>query len=162
MPSTIALAAATAFVVATPVHPAGIPQSSAVVLTSITAGEVDPNGVVPTLNGVAGAGTNNWDIPIPLSTLDKSAPYSFSVTFQDISYSGTCRTAFKLQQDQDGTNVQLACGQIFSTACSPGLVFLGHRNSQISTKAIAGPATLTGTVYFGSDKSSLKIPITIQ
>ena len=162
MLSTIALAAATAFVVAAPAHPSGIAQSSAVVLTSITAGAIDPNNVVPTLNGVPGAGTNNWDIPIPLSALDKSAPYSFSATFQDLAYTGTCRVVFKLQQNQAGKNVRLAGAQIFSTACAPGAVFLGHYNSQISTKAVPGPATLVGTVYFGSDKRSLKIPITIQ
>ena len=161
MLAIVALAAAFA-TVATPVRTSDAAQGSAVVLTSITAGEVDPNGIVPTLNGVSGAGTNNWDIPIPLSVLTKSSPYSFSATFQDISYTGTCRVAFKLQQDQDGKKVTLAGSQIFSTACSPGLVFLGHRNSQISTKAIAGPATLTGTVYFGSDRNSLKVPITIQ
>jgi hypothetical protein len=162
MLATLALAAVTAFAVAAPVHSSGVPQSSAVVLTSITAGEVDPNGVVPTLNGVAGAGTNNWDIPIPLSALDKNSAYSSSATFQDLSYTGNCRVVFKPLQDQGGETVKLAGAEIFSIACTPGLVLLGYCNSQISTKAVPGPATLIGTVFFGSEKSSLKIPMVIQ
>jgi hypothetical protein len=160
--ATIALAAATAFAVAAPVHSFDVSQNSAVVLTSIIAGDVDPNGVVPTPNGVAGAGTNNWDVPIPQSALDKNSAYSFSATFQDLSYTGNCRMIFKLQQDQGGRTVNLAGAEIFSAACTPGLVFLGHRNSQISTKAVASPAMLIGTVIFGSEKSLLKIPMMIE
>ena len=125
MLATTALAAATAFAVAAPVHSFDVPRNSAVVLTSITAGEVDPNGVVPTLNGVAGAGTNNWDIPIPLSALDKNSAYSFSATFQDLSYTGSCRVVFKLLQDQGGEAVKLAGSEIFSTACTPDWFSLG-------------------------------------
>ena len=55
MLATLDLAASVS--VATPIHSSELPQGSAVVLTSITAGDVDPNGIVPTLNAVPGAAT---------------------------------------------------------------------------------------------------------
>ena len=35
-------------------------KSDAVIISSFTAGDIDPAGKVPTVNGVSGAGVSNW------------------------------------------------------------------------------------------------------
>src|SRR5438105_15935496 len=78
-----------------------------VVLTSFTAGLTDPNGKVPKLDGVPGAGVDNWDTATPKALLQSGGSYTYHMTFQSISYSRTCNATYKLTQKQGRKNVVL-------------------------------------------------------
>jgi hypothetical protein len=162
MSPMLAAVAASVFAVPGPVNPAGAPpKESAIVITTITAGETDPNGKVPTLNGVQGAGTNNWDVAIPTGILVNGRAYTYSITFQDIGYSGHCSASYKLTQGMGAKKVTIDTGSIFSTSCTAGYLYLSAAPGRVMPNS-PGPATLTGTVVFGDRKVSLKIPMTIE
>ena len=162
MMSLPAAAAAAVFALPGPVNPAGAPpRDTTIVITSITAGETDPNGKVPTLNGVEGAGTNNWDIAIPTGILVNGRAYTYALTFQDIGYSGHCSASYKLTQGTGANKVTLDQGSIFGTTCAAGSLYLTSAPGRIMPNA-PGPALLTGTVVFGDQKVSVKVPMMIE
>src|SRR5215468_8994114 len=157
MSALLAMAAAAVFVVPGPVNPkVAPPEDGTVVITSLTAGETDPNGKVPTLNGVRGAGTNNWDIAIPTGILVNGRAYTYSITFQDIGYSGRCSASYKLTQNVGGKKVTLDQGSIFGTTCAAGNLYMSGVPGRILPNA-PGNATLMGTVAFGDRKVSVKV-----
>jgi hypothetical protein len=160
--SAISALAAAVFAVPGPVNPAGAPPGDGtIVVTSITAGETDPNGKVPTLNGVAGAGTNNWDIAIPTGILVNGRAYTYAIAFQDIGYSGHCSASYKLTQGAGANKVTLDAGSMLSTTCSAGYLYMTGAPGRVMPDS-PGPAMLTGTVVFGDRKVSVKVPMTIE
>jgi hypothetical protein len=162
MTPLLATAAAAVFALPGPINPHGTaPQDGTIVITSITAGETDPNGKVPTLNGVRGAGTNNWDIAIPTGILVNGRAYTYALTFQDIGYSGQCSASYKLTQGTGVNKVTLDQGSMLSTGCAAGYLYLTAAPGRVMPDA-PGAATLTGTVVFGDQKVSVKVPMTIE
>src|SRR5215467_11414156 len=146
MSALFAMAAAAVFAVPGPVNPRiAPPEDGTIVITSVTAGETDPNGKVPTLNGVKGAGTNNWDIAIPTGVLVNGRPYTYTLTFQDVGYSGHCSASYKLTQGTGTKKVTLDQGSIFSTTCAAGDLYLTSAPGRVMPDS-PGAATLTGTI----------------
>ncbi|HEY1614667.1 MAG TPA: hypothetical protein VGF97_13350 [Rhizomicrobium sp.] len=159
--AALALAAVTAISVGhSPSHRSPGSQSD-MVITSLTAGEADPDGVVPTVNGVPGAGVNNWDISIPVAVVEVGGQYVYALTVHDIDYTGSCSAMFKLTQMQSGKRVTLDSGELLGGTCQGDLVYLTSAAGRPVPNA-PGAATLSATVHFGSNKTSLKVPLTIE
>jgi hypothetical protein len=134
-----------------------------VVLTSFSAGLLDPNGVVPTLDGVPGAGVHNWDIATPKALLLNGSTYVYQMTFQSLSYSGNCKASYKLTQKQGNKNVTLDSGVIADTFdCTSPTNWAFAVPSSKAINGISGPATLTGTLTLTGGKVTMQVPVTIQ
>ena len=128
----------------------------------ITVGEVDPNHVIPTVDGVPGAGIDNLDIAFPDTILQHGTVYVVQVAAQDASYTGSCDITYALTQVQGGKNVTLDSGTINpSYACMRGQNFaVGNRTNAVPDAP--GLATLTGTIAFGTKKVSTKVSVLIK
>ena len=163
MSALLAMAAAGLFAVQGPVNHTSVPpdDGGTIFITSVTAGETDPNAKVPTLNGVHGAGTNNWDIAIPTGILVNGRAYTYTISFQDIGYSGNCSASYKLTQGSGANKVTLDQGSIFSASCSAGYLYMSMANGRVMPNS-PGAALLTGTVVFGNRKVSVKVPMMIE
>lgn len=129
----------------------------------VTLGVLDPNNVIPTVDGVPGAGIDNLDIAFPLTAVAHGTVYVVQVAAQDLSYNGSCSITYELDQKQKGGgNVVLDSGTINGTfACKPGTTFaVGNRTHAIPNAP--GPATLTGTVTYGSKTATTTLALFIQ
>jgi hypothetical protein len=135
--------------------------SAGVILTSVTAGAGDPNGKVPAINAVPGAGVANADLSFPLAILTHGSAYYIQMTSQNTTFNGTCENSYKLTQVQSGKTVTLLSGKTSPYSCAPGTVWAWYLGSKAVPDA-PGEATLTGTVSAGKNKVSLKIPVEIQ
>lgn len=127
----------------------------------ISAGNVDPNGKVPTVNGVPGSGTENLDIAFPVQMLTHGTRYVYSVVVQDYNYTGNCKVSFKLTQIQNGKKVTLDSGTITTFKTAPGNVWLWV----ILGNAIPdspGAATLTGILNYGSHQTVTNTAVVLQ
>jgi len=134
-----------------------------VVLTSFTVGLTDPNGKVPTLDGVPGAGVHNWDTATPKALLQSGGSYTYHMTFQSINYSGTCKASYKLTQKQGQKNVVLDAGVIADTFdCSSPTNWAYALTSSKTIPSSPGAATLTGTLTLIGGKITMQVPVTIQ
>jgi hypothetical protein len=134
-----------------------------VVVTSFSAGLTDPNGAVPTLDGVPGAGVHNWDIATPKALLQNGGSYTYQMTFQSIDYTGTCKATYKLTQKQGTKNVVLDSGVIVDTFdCSSPTNWVYAVTSAKTVSGTSGPATLTGTLILTGGKVTMEVPVTIQ
>jgi hypothetical protein len=134
--------------------------NSEIVITSLTAGAVDPNGVIPAQNGVPGAGVDNWDIATPTAVLQNGQQFVFSASFDDISYTGTCSEEFEVSQVQKGNRVQLFGTARLGLNCAPGVGLWS--TSPFVIPDSPGPVEASVKVFFGSNKVSMKIPMQIQ
>jgi hypothetical protein len=148
------LAAMAALVASTGIAPA---KSNAIIISSFTAGDIDPAGKVPTVDGVSGAGVSNWDIPLPLSLLKSGTSYMYSLTFEVMDEGGTCDATYKLTQR--GTT--LDSGVIIAGFSCTTDIYLLHAAGR-AIPASPGPATLAVTVKEGGHKATLKVPVVIQ
>jgi hypothetical protein len=134
-----------------------------VVVTSFSAGVTDPNGVVPTLDGVPGAGVHNWDIATPKALLLSGSSYTYQMTFQSLDYTGTCKATYKLTQKQGSKNVVLDSGVIADTFdCSSPTNWVFAVTSSKTIPSSPGPATLTGTLTLHGGKVTMQVPVAIQ
>ena len=140
------------------VSPAAV---SGMIPTSMTAGYVDPNGKVPTVNAVPGSGVENVDLSFPTALLVHGVRYVYATTVQDNNYTGSCTVSFKLTQVHAGKTVVLDSGTINTFSTKPGNVWLWV----ILGKAIPnspGPATLTATYRYGAVKTSMNSLVLLQ
>lgn len=142
---------------------ADAPQAAvpAVLPAFITAGTIDPNGKIPALNGVAGAGVANLDLAQPLTVLVHGSSYMYTVALQNYNFTGTCTVSYKLTQVQNGKTVTLDSAQINSFSTVPGDTWAWA----LSGKAIPnspGLATLQGIVKFGSQTQTTKVNVVLQ
>jgi hypothetical protein len=138
-------------------------KSTGVVVTSFTAGIADPNHKVPAINGVPGAGANNWDIPVPLPILKVGAFYNYQMSFYSISYTGNCKATYKLTQVQAGKTVTIDAGTIAPTInCTFPSVWLYSANSSKRIPSSPGAATLTGTLTTSKGNVVVRVSMTIQ
>jgi hypothetical protein len=133
-----------------------------VVITSITAGRIDPALKVPTYDGVAGAEVDNADLSMPQAILVHGQQYSFVLTSQNTTFSGTCKDSYKLTQVQGGKTVVLQSATIIkSYDCTPGTYWMYYYYGK-PIPAAPGPATLIGTVTYGTSKVSMSVHVVIQ
>jgi hypothetical protein len=152
--------AGAAFAVSNPSSTATADAGTGMVVTMVTAGEVDPKNIVPTFNGVPGAGVNNWDIAFPTGVLNVGKDYDIEAMINDNSYSGSCKGSLELTQEQGGKVVVLAKFSVVNGTCSPGVIY--GRDEVITIPNAPGPATLSGTIKYGTNKHTLKVPMVIQ
>ena len=133
------------------------PKDLGVLPTIITAGLADPNGKVPVVNGVPGAGVDNLDIAFPQVVLVHGKSYAYLFATQNTSFSGQCTWSFTLKQG----STTLDSGTLQKNhSCTPGDYYAWD----IIGKAVPnspGYATLTGTVSFGGKKASMKVTVLI-
>jgi hypothetical protein len=136
-------------------------DTGGVIPVFISAGSPDPNGKVPTIDGVPGSGVTNYDIAQSVAVLTHGAPYVFSIALQDVNFTGTCQVSYTLTQIQFNKAVTLDSGKNSSFACNPGSLWL----FAFEGKAIPdfpGPATLTGTVTYGATKANVVSTVVIN
>lgn len=142
---------------------ADAPQAAvpAVLPAFITAGFIDPNGVIPALNGVAGAGVANLDVAQPLTVLVHGSSYMYTVVLQNYSFTGTCVVSYKLTQVQNGKTVTLDSAQIKSFSTVPGDTWAWAMGGKAIPNS-AELAMLQGIVKFGSQSQTVKVNVVLQ
>jgi|SRR5579871_839303 len=163
MLTAMLLAGATSFVIphaGGAAHPSG--QTPAMEVTMVTAGQADPNGIIPAFNGVPGAGVYNWDIALPVTVLNVGQNYVFEAMVSDNSYSGPCKGYVELTQQQSGKKVVLARFVFWSKEdCSAGDGYGGSSNP-VTIPDSPGAVMLSGVMTYGSSKSVINVPMVIQ
>jgi len=158
MLAALALASAVAVAIAAPAAPPA--KGGPIVMTSLTLGETDPNGKVPTVNGVPGSGTVNWDIALPVAALIVGRSYHVTTTFHDFAYTGSCNALATLSQKQGHQRVTLRQIPLGPANCEAGYIYLLHGDFGPAPDFL-GPVTLSVALYFGDSKESLRVPMTI-
>jgi len=154
-------AAALATVIALPASSPRTPTGDGgVFMTGVTLGDIDPNGAVPTTNGVPNAGTANWDVALPTAGLHAGQNYQLTYSFEDVGYTGACNVDIRMTQVQNGRKVLLRDAGGFSDQCTPN-IYLATTLFGAMPNA-PGPVTLTATVRYGKAKSSTKVNLLIQ
>jgi hypothetical protein len=137
-------------------------KAPAVMAAFITAGALDPNNVIPTVDGVPNAGIGNLDIAWPLTVLRHGAIYVVQVAAQNSNFSGTCAVTYQLTQvkhhkktvvDQGTINPSYACAAHTNWA-------VGNRSNPVPNSP--GAATLVGIIQYGSTTVSTSFPVWIQ
>ena len=135
--------------------------NAGVILTSVTAGAGDPNGKVPAINAVPGAGVSNADLSFPLAVLTHGTAYYVQMTSQNTTFDGTCKNTYKLTQVQSGKTVTLLSGSVAPYTCAAGTFWAWYAGTKAVPNA-PGAATLTATITAGKNKVSMKVPVVIQ
>jgi hypothetical protein len=136
-------------------------QSPGMEVTMVTAGAVDPNGIIPALNGVQGAGVYNWDIALPVTVLNGGQNYVLEAMVNDNNYTGPCEGYLELTQVQSGKRVVLAKFVFWSKEdCTAGFGYGGENEFTIPTSP--GPAMLSGVIKYGASKNVMNVPMVIQ
>jgi hypothetical protein len=157
--AALALSAGSAVMTAqTESAPATVP---AMLPTSITAGYIDPNGKVPTINGVSGSGVENLDISFPVAQLVHGNQYVYSITVQDNNYTGSCTVSYSLTQVQSGKTVKLDGAKITTFTTAPGNIWLWVATGKAIPNS-PGVATLAGTFKCGTNTSSIRSTVLLQ
>ena len=139
------------------VEPDATAAPPGVIAAFITAGVADPNGKVPKLNAVAGAGVTNIAISSPQGILQHGGFYTIVLASQNVAFKGNCTDSYVLQR---GTKI-LAHGTIHTYACGAG----SYWEWAINTPAIPnspGLANLVGTVAFGGKKVTTTAKVLIK
>ncbi len=126
-----------------------------IVATVITPTYIDPNGKVPVINGVPGAGVINLDLGFPVGVLVHGNSYIYALALTDVSFTGTCTVAYKLQQ---GT-VTLD-SNFYNRSHAPGVYAWVWTGKAIPNSP--GLATLTGTVKCGTATASIRTNVLLQ
>jgi hypothetical protein len=132
-----------------------------VIITNVAMGEIDPNGIIPTTNGVQGAGVDNVDIATPIALLSAGQNYAFTMAFHDLSYSGSCTETVTFTQIQNGKKVRLMRFTILPQDCEAGNVYLAYAETGKFPNS-PGSVTMSVTVYYGNQKATMKVPLVLQ
>ena len=161
MLTALILAGATSFSFPLPNGASKAPQEPGMVVTMVTAGAVDPKGIIPAVNGVSGAGVYNWDIAFPVTVLNGGHNYMLEAIVNDNNYSGPCKGFLELTQMQSGKKVVLAKFVFWSKEdCTAGFQYGGSNEFTIPDSP--GSATLSGVIKYGTNKNVLNVPMVIQ
>jgi hypothetical protein len=138
------------------------PAAAGVMSTFLVAGALDPNGKVPALNAVPGAGVPNVAVAFPTVVLTHGTQYAYTLGSQNTTYSGSCADTYKLTQVESGKTVTLDSGTIGSSYdCAVGDSFYWYTYGKpVPNKP--GLATLTGTIAYGTNKVSKKLTVLIK
>jgi len=161
----IVLSLAALILMLTPLTGSAVTATTPIWIQFVTATQVDPNGVVPAFNKVAGAGVTNLDLGQPASILNHGTAYVYVLSLQDLNFTGTCQASFKLTQKQGTTVVTLDSGTNATFSCAPSGANGGEWAWATNGKAIPnspGLATLTGTVKYGTKTVSLATTVLLQ
>ena len=137
------------------------PIPTAVMANFITAGLVDPNGKVPAVNAVPGAGVPNLSIAVPFAILQHGTVYTYLLSSQNVSFNGTCKDSYKLTQGTGAAKVVLDSHVIKSYACTPSSFWEWAINGAPVPNS-PGLATLTGTITFGTTQVTTSTTVLIQ
>jgi hypothetical protein len=135
---------------------AGVPLPG-VIANFITAGTPDPNGKVPVIDAVSGAGVQNIAIASPLGILEHGHVYTVTLASQNNTFKGACGDTYVLKR---GSAI-LASGKIHSYACQPGTYWEWAANT-IAIPNKPGLATLTGTVTYGAKTATTTSTVLIK
>jgi hypothetical protein len=127
----------------------------------IVAGAPDPNGKVPAINAVTGSGVTNLDIASPLATLVHGNSYMYTISLQDVNFNGNCQVSFTLTQVQYGKTVTLDSGKNAAYACGSGSWWAWAFSGK-TIPNYPGPATLTGTVTYGTQKATTITSVVLE
>jgi hypothetical protein len=127
----------------------------------ITAGNIDPNHKVPTINGVPGAGVSNLDVAFPVTVLAQGTQYVYSIAVQDYNFTGSSTVSYKLTQVQNGKKVTLDSQTITTFKTAPGNVWVWVATGNPIPNS-PGPATLTGIFKYGSVTTSVNANVVLQ
>jgi hypothetical protein len=138
-----------------------IVDTGGVIPAFISAGLPDPNGKVPASNAVPGSGVTNLDISFPLMLLTHGNSYVFTVALQDIDFTGTCQASYTLTQIQLNKTVTLDSAKDASFSCGPGTIWFWTFTGK-PIPDFPGPATLTGTVTYGTTKANVVSTVVIN
>ena|ERR1700729_3328142 len=132
-----------------------------VIITNAAVGEIDPTGIIPTTNGVPGAGVDNVDIATPIALLSVGQNYEFTMAFHDLSYSGSCSESVRFTQIQNGKKVRLRGFTILPQDCEAGNVYVaGAETGKFPNSP--GSVTMSVTVYYGNQKATMNVPLVLQ
>jgi hypothetical protein len=130
------------------------------VITYAVIGAADPNKKVTTLNGVAGAGVSNVDMPLPIYILKPGIIYTVTIGAQNTTFSGNCVASYALGSGATGgTNISNWTTASYSCPATSIWTFPFPVSAIPNTP---GPALLTATVKFGTTAVVTKIPLLIQ
>jgi len=127
----------------------------------ITAGNIDPNDAVPSINKVPGSAVTNADLAFPLTVLLHGTRYVYSIALQDYSYTGSCTVAYKLTQVKAGKTVTLDEGTITTFDSAPNDIWLWVATGKAIPDS-PGEATLTGTVTYGKQSVSTSATVVLK
>ena len=140
--------------------PPGLASSPPGLVNMVIAGQPDPNSVVPQFNIAPGAGVANLSVAIPESILTHGANYLYWVSFESVSFTGTCTITYDISQKIGGKVTIIQSGKILTFKCGPGQYGAGIVGAALPNSP--GVATLTGTVAYGATKEKLSSTILIQ
>jgi hypothetical protein len=139
------------------------PDNATIIPTSVAFGEIDPNGKVPTVNGVPGAGVKNWDIALPRAVLKAGHDYELTVSAEDVGFTGACFGEVLMWQIQNGRKELLELVDITDfIKCKPGHVYVKSKDFGIIPDK-PGPVTVTFSMHFSAHhKTTIRVPMLIQ
>lgn len=158
----VAVAIGAALVIGATAPACAASSAPGVVVTTVTAGFPDPNGVVPNFNAASGAGIPTWDSAVPHSILRIGSTYVYAMTMQNTTFDGKCTASYALTQVQGGTNITLDSAIYQSKfACAPSNVFGWFLSGKPIPNA-PGLATLTAIVHYGKKTTKLSVPMLIE
>jgi hypothetical protein len=130
-------------------------------ITYAVIGAADPNGKVPAVNAVPGAGTTNVDLPIPLRIIVHGGFYDVMIGTENFYFSGSCTIAYALTAKVGGVVKTISSGITNSYTCNKETVWAWY----VGTPAIPnypGAALLTATATFGTTSVKYVVPLIIQ
>ncbi len=131
-------------------------------VTAVVAGLPDPNGKVPAINAVPGAGVNTLSVAVPVAHLLQGQTFTYVVASQNSDFAGTCTTSYAITRPSAGANQRmLDTAKITSFPCKANLAYSWSITSH-PVPSSPGPAMLTGIVRFGGTTERLSVPVVIQ
>jgi hypothetical protein len=110
---------------------------------------------------VSGSGVTNLDVSFPLTLLSHGSSYVYTLALQDNNFTGTCQASFELTQVQYNKTVTLDSAKDDSFSCGPGTNWYWVFNGK-TIPDCPGPATLIGTVTYGTSKATTSTTVVIQ
>jgi len=129
---------------------ASVTTGTGMLPSSVTVGEIDPNGKVPVLNGVPGSGIPNMDLAIPLSILTHGNSYCFTVSLQDYNVTGNYEVDYYIKQVVEGVTKTIVHQTIVTNkSTEPGDTWVWDIYSAAIPDS-PGIATLYGRVRWGT------------
>ena len=78
----------------------------------------------------------------------------YTIALQDINFTGTCQASFTLTQLQLNKTVTLDTAKDETFSCGPGTIWFWTFSGKVIPD-FPGPATLTGTVTYGTSKANI-------
>jgi hypothetical protein len=130
-------------------------------ITYVTLGYADPNGKVPVVNGVPGAGVSNVAFPLPLRAIRPGYRYAIAIGSQNFSFSGTCSTQYVLTGTLDGKPKLIATARTAGYACGPKAVSPRFFTTP-KIPDYKGAASLEAIVTFGESAVKRTVNLLIE